>query len=111
MKLDFSLRGWKSSPTLHRLVESQLEKLQAFVSVGNAQVVLEHQPGSTPAWSARAHLEVPGPDLRAEARDHTVRAAWRKVMAELDAQVGRKLDRRRHHADERRRIRPLARAM
>lgn len=106
MKLNFRLRGWKSSAGLQRLVETQLGGLQNSHEVSNAQVVLEHQSSATPAWSARVHLEVPGPDLHAEARDHTVAAAWRKVVADLKGQIGRRLDRRRQRADERRRIRP-----
>lgn len=103
MKLDFRLRGWKSSASLHQLVTQQLDRLVRPLAVGNATVELEHVRDANPPWSARAHLEVPGPDLRAEARDHTVQAAWRKVMASLDKQVGRRLDRRRAHPDERRR--------
>jgi ribosome-associated translation inhibitor RaiA len=109
MKLDFRLRGWKSSAGLHRLVQAQLGGLENSHDVSNAQVVLEHRCDATPAWSARVHLEVPGPDLRAEARDHTVEAAWRKVVADLRGQIGRRLDRRRQRADERRRIRPSVR--
>jgi ribosome-associated translation inhibitor RaiA len=110
MKLDFRLRGWKSSAGLHHTVATQLNRLGNSVAVSTAQVVLEHQRDATPAWSARVHLAVPGPDLRAEARDHTVAAAWRKVMAALYAQVGRRLDRRRHRADDRRRMLPAGRS-
>jgi len=109
MKLDFRLRGWKSSAGLHRLVQTQLGGLQNSHDVSNAQVVLARDGRATPAWSAQVHLEVPGPDLRAEARDHTVEAAWRKVVADLNGQIGRRLERRRQRLDERRRIRPCVR--
>ncbi len=110
MNLDFRLRGWKSSAALRRLVRTQLDRLRDFVAVSGAEVVLERRREVAPAWTARAHLRVPGPDLRAEARDHTVEAAWRKVMQELYAQVDRKLDRRRDRSDELRRQRPGARS-
>jgi ribosomal subunit interface protein len=110
MQVDFRLRGWKSSAALQDMVEHQLQRLRHFVSVSGAQVVLERSSASAPAWTARAHVQVPGPDLRAEARDHTVEAAWRKVLQSLYAEIGRRQERRRHRADERRRLRPSGRA-
>jgi ribosome-associated translation inhibitor RaiA len=109
MKIDFRLRGGKHSAALQHLVQTQIDRLRAFVTVEAAQVVLERQRAATPAWVARAHVQVPGPDLRAEARDHTVEAAWRKVMQELYGQVGRRLDRRRHRSDTKGRLRPATR--
>lgn len=110
MKIDFRLRGWKSSAALQQLVEGQLERLRTFVRVSDAAVVLERSRAATPPWIARVHLQVPGPDLRAEARDHTAEAAWRKVMQALYGEVGRRLDRRRQRAGERLRLRPAGRA-
>jgi ribosome-associated translation inhibitor RaiA len=109
MNLDFRLRGWKNSSALRHLVQTQLDRLHQFVSVSGAEVVLERRRAATPAWVARAHLQVPGPDLRAEACDHTVEAAWRKVMQELYGQVGRRLERRRGRPDATRRLRPALR--
>ncbi len=108
MTLDFRLRGWKSSAALRRLVEVQIDRIRHFVPVSGARVELRRERNATPAWVASAHLEVPGPDLRAEARDHTVEAAWRKVMTDLYGQLGRRADRRRHRPEERRRIAPAA---
>jgi ribosome-associated translation inhibitor RaiA len=109
MKLDFRLRGFKDQSGLHRLVQSQLGRLPNIRTVSEARVILERQRDATPAWTARAHLQVPGPDLLAEGRDHTVEAAWRKVMAALQHEVERRLDRRRRRGDERRSIRPAGR--
>ncbi len=110
MKLEFRLRGWKSSAALRQLVEHQLERLADFAAISTAEVVLVRSSAATPAWTARAHLQVPGPDLRAEARDHTVEAAWRKVLAALQGEIGRRHERRRHRLDERRRIRSPGRS-
>jgi ribosome-associated translation inhibitor RaiA len=109
MKLDFRLRGWKRNAQIRQFVERQLDRLPSLGFVSNAQVVLVHERNATPAWTARAHLAIPGPDLRAEARDHTFEAAWRKVMDILNEQVSRRLGRRRHRNEDGRRIRPAGR--
>ena len=95
MKLEFRLRGWKNSASLRQLVERHLERLADLAAISTAEVVLVRSPAATPAWTARAHLQVPGPDLRAEASDHTVEAAWRKVLAALHGEIGRRHERRR----------------
>lgn len=109
MKLDVRLKGWKSDARIRRFVQDQLECLPNFGFVSDAQVVLVHARQGGPAWTASAHLAVPGPDLKAEARDHTFEAAWRKVMDALHGQITDRALRRRHRHDERRRPRPAAR--
>lgn len=109
MTLDFRLRGWKSSASLNEYVQAQIGRLQRFVPVTGAAVEIERRGDTAPAWTARAHLRVPGPDLRAEARDHTVEAAWRKVMVDLYTQIGHRSGRRRHRPNEGRRLRPAGR--
>ena len=109
MNFAFRLRGWKSSAALQHLVATQLHRLRTFVDVSGAAVTLERRRSATPAWVARAHLQVPGPDLRAEAQDHTVEAAWRKVMQALYAQIAHRAERRRQRADGRARLRPAVR--
>ena len=109
MNFAFRLRGWKSSAALQRLVATQVQRLRHFADVSAAEVVLERRRAATPAWVARAHLQVPGPDLRAEAQDHTVEAAWRKVVQALYAQLARRADRQRHRLVGRQRLRPAAR--
>lgn len=109
MKLDFRLRGWKSNAQIRGFVEKQLERLPRIGPVSNAQVVLVRSRAETPAWTASAHLAVPGPDLKAEARDHTFEAAWRKVMDLLHDQIEERRERRRHRLDARQRLRPSGR--
>jgi ribosome-associated translation inhibitor RaiA len=43
---------------------------------------------SSPAYQVNVHLVTPGPDVFAESRDHTLRAAFGKVMAELKEKIG-----------------------
>lgn len=111
MKLEFRLQGWKSSAALRHLVEQHLQHLAGLAAISTAEVVLVHSAAAAPSWTARAHLQVPGPDLRAEARDHTVEAAWRKVLARLHGEIERRHERRRHRAGERRRLRPAGRSL
>ncbi len=109
MKLDFRLRGFKSSARIREFVERQLDRLPYLGPATDAQVVLVRARGVTPAWSASAHLAVPGPDLKAEARDHTFEAAWLKVMDHLHDQISDRRERRRHRLDERHRPRKAGR--
>jgi ribosome-associated translation inhibitor RaiA len=110
MRLEFRLRGSRSSAALRRFVRDQVEGLRDMLPVTSAQVVLERDHRIVPAWSAQAHLRMPGPDLKASARDHTLQAAWRKVMEELHHQITRRLERRRWHPEECRRNRPVLRS-
>ena len=110
MKLDVRLKGWKSDARIRRFVQDQLECLPRIGFVSDAQVVLVHARQGGPAWTARAHLAVPGPDLKAEGRDHTFEAAWRKVMDALHGQLNDRASRRRHRHDESRRFRSHGRA-
>ncbi len=105
MKVDVRLKGWKSDARIRRFVEEQLECLPNFGFVSNAQVLLVRSNGGTTPWTASAHLAVPGPDLKAEGRDHTFEAAWRKVMDALHGQLADRAARRRHRHDERRKLR------
>lgn len=95
MKLDVILRGWKSDAHLSRSVSEQVRRFRHLAAVSAARVVLERRSECAPAWSASAHLEVPGPDLRVEARDHTAAAAWRKVVQGLEREIVRRTRARR----------------
>ena len=109
MKLDFRLNGWKSSAGIREFVHKQLDHLPRIGPVSEARVVLVRSRAETPAWTASAHLAVPGPDLKAVARDHTFEAAWRKVMDRLLDQIEDRRDRRRHRLLDRHRLRPSGR--
>jgi ribosomal subunit interface protein len=81
------------------LVENQLKRLQSLAAIASAQVILEWQRESKPAFRVQAQLEVPGPDFHAEARDHTLQAALLKVANDLERQIrsrkSRRADRRK----------------
>jgi ribosome-associated translation inhibitor RaiA len=87
MKTQFHIRGLNGSADMRRWLKQPLERLQSLIPVSAAAVVLEHRRDEAPAFRAFALLAVPGPDVPAEARDHTLGAAWLKVTTALRKQI------------------------
>lgn len=87
MKTQFHIRGLNVNADLRRWLEQPLERLASLISITAAAVVLEYRRDAAPAFRAFASLAVPGPDIHAEARDHTLEAAWLKVTAALRKQI------------------------
>ena len=90
MKTQFHCRGLNLNARLRRWLEQPLEQFQSLISVTVAAVVLEHRQDDAPAFRAFALLAVPGPDIHAEARDHTLEAVWLKVTTALRQQIERR---------------------
>jgi ribosome-associated translation inhibitor RaiA len=63
------------------------------VAVSLAAVVLEHRGEDPLPFRAYVSLVVPGPDTHADARAHTLEAAWLKVAESLREQIERRQDR------------------
>lgn len=76
------------------LVEAQIKKLQSLASIATAWVTLEWQRGIKPAFRVLTRLEVPGPDYHAECSDHTLEAALRKAVKNLEKQIRSRQNRR-----------------
>jgi ribosomal subunit interface protein len=79
--------GWQE------LVETRLRKLQTFATIETARVAIEWQRVKH-AFRVMALLEVPGPDLHAEACDYTLQAALAKVVKSLEKQIRSRKSRR-----------------
>ncbi len=90
MKIQFRIRGLNANAGLRAWLGKQLERLHSLIPVSTAEVVLERERGSTPAFHAHVHLAVPGPDIHAAARDHTLEATWLKVFKNLQKQIVRR---------------------
>jgi ribosomal subunit interface protein len=90
MKIQFRVCGLNANASLHGWLEKQLERLHSLIPVSDAHVALERQREATPGFCAHVHLAVPGPDIHATARDHTVQAAWLKVFRNLKRQIERR---------------------
>lgn len=87
MKIEYQLRGLKQGAADDRPMDHHLEYLGSLIPVDTAKVVLEHQWNASPAYSASVDMAVPGPDIHAAARDHTLDAAVRKVARRLGDQI------------------------
>jgi len=87
LKIQYRLRGLSLRPMADRPMDQHLKHLDQLMPISTAQVVLEHQSNATPAFCVFVHLAVPGPDIHAAARDHTLEAAVLKVARRLEEQV------------------------
>jgi ribosome-associated translation inhibitor RaiA len=95
MKLHVQHHQVRSTDELDSLIENRILALQPRLQIDEANVRLEGCFQESPAFSVRIHLVTPGPDVLVERRDHTLRAAIEKVMAELEAKVVSRFEKRR----------------
>ncbi len=108
MKAQFLTRGLSVSADSRSWLEQTLQHLQALISISAAAVVLEHTRDHTPAFRAFVLLAVPGPDIHAEARDHTLEATWLKVTTALRKQIEQRKARQEARVKQRGRLRSPA---
>jgi len=94
MKIQYHLRGLNLPPGLRDRFEQSIENLERLISISAAAVVLEYERDNGTAFRAFALLAVPGPDIHAEARDHTLEAARLKLATALRRQIERRQFRR-----------------
>ncbi len=90
MNIQYRFRGLNNPRQLRGLIERKLDHLTHLIPIGSAQVLLEHQHNVGPPFRASALLSVPGPGIHATAADHTLAAAWLKVVRSLRQQVERR---------------------
>ena len=77
----------RSMDRLDSWVERQILVLGAARQIDEANVRLVRLLDASPAYQVHVHLVTPGPDVFAESRDHTLRAAFAKAMAQLHEQI------------------------
>jgi len=94
MKIIFKYLHHVPSPSLTAWIEQQLGELGKTRQIDEARVVIERQLEASPPFNVSAHLVTPGPDVFAEASDHTLRAALQKTMAQLTANIGQLREKR-----------------
>ena len=87
MKIQYQSLGLGPRAVSHRPLDPHLERLDCLIPISTAQVVLEHQRNATPAFCVSVDLAVPGPDIHAAARDHTLEAAVLKVARRLEEKI------------------------
>ncbi len=72
---------------LNSWVEQQVLALGRLRQIDEANVKLACHPEISPAYQVKVHLVTPGPDVFAEGTDHTLRAAFTKVMSQLREKI------------------------
>jgi ribosome-associated translation inhibitor RaiA len=93
MNIQFHVRGLNDNSDLRRRLLQPLASLQRLTAISAVAVVLEHRRDQPPPFRAFVLLAVPGPDIHAEARDHTLEAAWLKATTDLRKQIERRKNR------------------
>jgi hypothetical protein len=102
MKIQFRIRGLNPTARLREWLTQPLEGLRGLVKVSAADVLIERHREGAPPFRAAVHLAVPGPDLQAEAQEHTLEAVWLKVTAALQKQIEEREIRRKARARSKR---------
>jgi len=90
MEIRFHIGGLNVHPGSRHRLELTLRGCQPLIPVSAAAVVLDHCRDELPAFRTYVSLAVPGPDIHAEARNHTLEAAWLKVATALRGQIGQR---------------------
>ncbi len=76
------------------LLRDRLLSLARIRKIDAAHLSLEREPEAS-TFRVSAHLETPGPDIRAEGRDHTLHAAALRALKQLQRHVRARNARRR----------------
>ena len=87
MKLTLQHFDIRSTNALNSWVETQIFSLQSRLQIDEAIVRLVHQRDASPAYRVYVHIVTPGPDVFAEGCDHTIQAAFGKVMTHLEDKI------------------------
>jgi ribosomal subunit interface protein len=87
MKLTVQHYKIRSTDELDSLLEERMFELEPRVQIDEARVRLECQWNTSPAYRVAIHIVTPGPDLEAEGRDHTIRAAIGKAFSDLESRL------------------------
>jgi ribosome-associated translation inhibitor RaiA len=90
MKLTVQYRYHQPSQSFLTAVQQHLEGIAKIRRIDEARVLVEYREDHSPAFSVRVHLVTPGPDLVSEAMDHTLRAALRKAIGSIEAQLSQR---------------------
>ena len=94
MRLNVQRLNIRSLDVIDAWMEKQLRTLGATRQIDEANVRLVRLLDASPAYHVHVHLVTPGPDVFAESRDHTLRAAFAKAMTQLREQITRRATKR-----------------
>jgi len=94
MRINVQHLNLRSLDPVDSWVERQILALGQTRQIDEANVRLVHQRQTSPAYEVSVHLVTPGPDVFAAARDHTLRAAVTKALAQLRAKISARTEKR-----------------
>lgn len=94
MRLNVQHFNIRSLDGLDSWVERQILALGMARQIDEANIRLARLANASPAYHVSAHLVTPGPDVFVEARDHTLRAAFTKALAQLRAAISSRATKR-----------------
>lgn len=86
MKVIFKQLTQRPDPVLADYVRAKLAEIEGLIKIDSAHIALRRRPNHPP-FRATAHLEVPGPDLRADELAYTQIAALDRVLSNLTEQA------------------------
>ena len=99
MKITLQNHHHIPSASMVEMITTQLKSLQSALQIDEARVRIERSLTASPPFKVFFHLVTPGPDVRAGAADHTLRAALLKAFAAVSDKIDlRHLKRARRHA-------------
>jgi ribosome-associated translation inhibitor RaiA len=94
MQLTVNQMNLPALKPLDSWIRQQILALGESRQIDAAHVRMARLENSSPAYQVRIHLVTPGPDVRAEGRDHTLRAACNKVLKQLREQISHRASKR-----------------
>ena len=87
MRLNVQHLNIRSLDAIDSWVEQQIFALGQARQIDEANIRLTRLENASPAYQVNVHLVTPGPDVFAESRDHTLRAAFTKAIGQLRGQI------------------------
>jgi ribosome-associated translation inhibitor RaiA len=96
MRLNLQHLNLRSLDSFDSWVEKQILALGQARQIDEANIRLVRLENASPAYQVNVHLVTPGPDVFAESRDHTLRAAFAKVMKQLRDTITHRAAKRVH---------------
>ena len=87
MRLNVQHLNIRSLDAFDSWVEKEIFALGEVRQIDEANIRLVRLEDASPAYQVNVHLVTPGPDVFAESRDHTLRAAFTKALAQLREQI------------------------
>jgi ribosome-associated translation inhibitor RaiA len=88
------------SETVIAYIRHELEALKPLLQIDEARVLLEHRSSGSPPFRTAFHLATPGPDITAQAEDHTLRAALLKAFEGIRNTIQHRAQKRRRSKAE-----------